>query len=49
MCTVPDKLACGALRNQNIFSGVGNIIKNEVLFRFYIHPLSAVTALPVTK
>ena len=46
---VPDKLACDALLDQNIFSGVGNIIKNEVLFRLRIHPLSTVTALPVTK
>lgn len=47
--SVPDKLVCDALLDQNIFSGVGNIIKNEVLFRLHIHPLSTVTGLPVTK
>lgn len=46
---VPDKLACDALLDQNIFSGVGNIIKNEVLFRLHIHPLSRVGALPPAK
>jgi endonuclease-8 len=46
---VPDKHVCDALLDQNIFSGVGNIIKNEVLFRLHIHPLSTVTGLPVTK
>ncbi|CAN7690246.1 endonuclease [Pseudoduganella sp. LjRoot289] len=46
---VPDKLACDALLDQHIFSGVGNIIKNEVLFRLRIHPLSRVGALPAAK
>ena len=46
---VPDKLVCDALLDQNIFSGVGNIIKNEVLFRLYMHPLSQVGALPAAK
>lgn len=45
----PAMLACDALLDQNIFSGVGNIIKNEVLFRLSIHPLSAVGALPAVK
>ncbi|SFU72671.1 DNA-formamidopyrimidine glycosylase family protein [Pseudoduganella namucuonensis] len=45
----PDKLACDALLDQNIFAGVGNIIKNEVLFRLRIHPLSPVGALPAPK
>ncbi|MEM5875509.1 MAG: DNA-formamidopyrimidine glycosylase family protein [Candidatus Aenigmatarchaeota archaeon] len=31
---------CDVLLDQNIFSGVGNIIKNEALFRAKIHPLS---------
>lgn len=47
--THPDMLACDALLNQNIFSGVGNIIKNEVLFRIHVHPLSRVGALPEEK
>ncbi len=42
----PDTLACDALLDQNIFAGVGNIIKNEVLFRIYVHPESNVGALP---
>ncbi|MGZ3181793.1 MAG: DNA-formamidopyrimidine glycosylase family protein [Telluria sp.] len=45
----PDLLACDALLDQQIFSGVGNIIKNEVLFRIRVHPLSAVGALPAPK
>lgn len=45
----PAMLACDALLDQSIFSGVGNIIKNEVLFRLRIHPLSEVGALPAAK
>jgi endonuclease-8 len=45
----PDLLACDALLDQNIFSGVGNIIKNEVLFRIRVHPLSTIGALPPAK
>lgn len=45
----PDMLACDALLDQDIFSGVGNIIKNEVLFRIRVHPLSRVGALPPPK
>ncbi|QOY95071.1 endonuclease [Massilia sp. UMI-21] len=45
----PDMLACDALLDQDIFSGVGNIIKNEVLFRIRVHPLSTVGALPAAK
>ncbi|MCW3077692.1 MAG: Formamidopyrimidine-DNA glycolase [Bacteroidetes bacterium] len=40
---------CDALLNQEIFSGVGNIIKNEVLFRTKIHPKSIIGALPPKK
>jgi endonuclease-8 len=42
----PDMLACDALMDQFIFAGVGNIIKNEVLFRVKVHPESRVGALP---
>jgi endonuclease-8 len=35
-----------ALLDQQIFSGVGNIIKNEVLFRIRVHPKSLVGKLP---
>ncbi|MDB5252688.1 MAG: glycosylase/AP lyase, DNA-binding [Flaviaesturariibacter sp.] len=45
----PDMLACDALLDQSIFSGVGNIIKNEVLFRIGVHPESRVGNLPVKK
>ena len=45
----PGLLTCDALMDQQIFSGVGNIIKNEVLFRTRIHPLSRVNKLPPKK
>ena len=45
----PDLLACDALLDQNIFSGVGNIIKNEVLYRIAVHPLNRVGNLPDEK
>lgn len=45
----PDMLVCDALMNQQIFSGVGNIIKNEVLFRIKLHPLSKTGSLPAAK
>jgi endonuclease VIII len=45
----PDMLVCDALLDQDIFAGVGNIIKNEVLFRIRLHPLSTVGALPAPK
>lgn len=46
---IPDSLVCDALLNQNIFTGVGNIIKNEVLFRIHLHPESKIGDLPVKK
>lgn len=46
---VPDMLLCDALLNQDIFAGSGNIIKNEVLFRTHLHPLSKVGKLPLKK
>jgi endonuclease-8 len=42
---IKDTMVCDALLDQNIFAGVGNIIKNEVLFRIKIHPESLVGAL----
>jgi endonuclease-8 len=42
-------LICDALLNQDIFSGVGNIIKNEVLFRMRIHPLNKVEDIPARR
>ncbi len=46
---IPETLVCDALLDQTIFSGVGNIIKNEVLFRTRIHPLSKVGKLPLDQ
>lgn len=40
---------CDLLLNQELFSGVGNIIKNEVLFRTAIHPESLAGKLPSKK
>lgn len=45
----PGKLACDALLEQDIFSGVGNIIKNEVLYRVKIHPESIIKKIPAAK
>lgn len=46
---MPDTLVCDALLDQNVFAGVGNIIKNEVLYRIRVHPCSKVGALPAAK
>lgn len=45
----PDELICDILLDQQIFAGVGNIIKNEVMYRVGIHPLSMVEAIPLAK
>jgi endonuclease-8 len=45
----PDKLVCDALLEQDIFSGVGNIIKNEVLYRIYVHPEAKIANLTPEK
>lgn len=42
-------MACDVLLNQEIFAGVGNIIKNEVLFRTKIHPETLVGSLSEKK
>src|ERR1043166_3870480 len=42
-------LVCDVLLDQNIFAGVGNIIKNEVLFRIKVHPATRVGDLPPKK
>jgi len=46
---IPGTMVCDALLDQNIFAGVGNIIKNEVLFRIYLHPENKIGDLPVKK
>ncbi|HET6228043.1 MAG TPA: DNA-formamidopyrimidine glycosylase family protein [Bacteroidia bacterium] len=43
------QLICDALLEQDIFSGVGNIIKNEVLYRVRIHPESILKKIPTAK
>ena len=45
----PSGLICDALLDQDIFSGVGNIIKNEVLYRVKIHPESIIDKIPTRK
>jgi endonuclease-8 len=45
----PEMLVCDALLSQEIFAGVGNIIKNEVLFRIRVHPLSKIGKLPAAR
>jgi endonuclease-8 len=45
----PQMMVCDSLLDQHIFSGVGNIIKNEVLFRIRVHPESLVGKLPIQK
>jgi endonuclease-8 len=45
----PKMFVCDALLDQNIFSGSGNIIKNEVLFRIRLHPISTMEEIPESK
>ncbi|XP_053564895.1 endonuclease 8-like 2 [Bombina bombina] len=40
---------CITLMDQKCFSGVGNIIKNEILYLAQIHPLSLGSVLPLDK
>ena len=42
-------MVCDALLSQDIFSGVGNIIKNEVLYRIRLHPETLVENIPPRK
>lgn len=46
---IPTQQICDALLDQQIFSGVGNIIKNEVLYRCKVHPESLVGKIPATR
>ena len=46
---MPDVLVCDALLDQDVFAGVGNIIKNEVLFRIRVHPETRIGDLPPRK
>lgn len=44
-----DVMVCDALLDQQVFSGVGNIIKNEVLYRIRLHPETIVGNIPPRK
>ena len=44
-----DEYVCDALLDQDVFAGVGNIIKNEVLYLCKVHPLSQVGSLSARK
>ncbi|HEY2722311.1 MAG TPA: DNA-formamidopyrimidine glycosylase family protein [Chitinophagaceae bacterium] len=46
---IPAIFVCDALLDQTIFAGVGNIIKNEVLFRIKVHPKTRLRDLPAKK
>ena len=41
----PDELVSDVLLDQNIFTGVGNIIRNEVLFNLKLHPMTKIKEL----
>ncbi|CAN5355519.1 endonuclease [soil metagenome] len=43
---LPAEMICDSLLDQEIFSGVGNIIKNEVLCRVKLHPKSITAKIP---
>ena len=45
---LPNTMICDALLEQDIFAGVGNIIKNETLFRVKVHPESTVGNIPIS-
>lgn len=46
---LPDKMICDILLEQDIFSGVGNIIKNEILYRVRVHPETLAGSIPLPK
>ena len=45
----PATLACDILMDQDVFAGVGNIIKNEVLHRVGVHPAARLDELTAPK
>lgn len=47
--SMPETMICDALLDQQVFSGVGNIIKNEVLYRIKVHPESLIGNIPPRK
>lgn len=46
---IPETLIADALMDQEIFPGLGNIIKNEVLYRAKVHPQSVTGNIPPKK
>lgn len=47
--SMKEDLVCDVLLDQNVFAGVGNIIKNEVLFRIKVHPKNKIKSIPSGK
>ena len=47
--TKSDILICDALLEQDIFAGVGNIIKNELLYSVRVHHKSLVGKIPTAQ
>jgi len=43
------EMVCDVLLDQDIFAGVGNIIKNEVLYRIRLHPETIIENIPPRK
>jgi endonuclease-8 len=46
---MPGAMVCDALLDQQVFAGVGNIIKNEVLYRIKLHPETRISKIPPRK
>jgi endonuclease-8 len=46
---LPNEFVCDTILNQEIFSGAGNIFKNEVLYRIKVHPETRIKKLPPRK
>ncbi len=46
---IPEAKICDTLMDQKIFSGVGNIIKNELLWRAKLHPETMIKDIPAPK
>lgn len=42
----PKELICDVLLDQHIFSGIGNKLKDEILFKARVHPQSITSAVP---
>ncbi len=47
--TMSDKMIDDVLMDQGVFTGVGNKIRNEALYRAGIHPLSLIGKIPAVK